>query len=323
MLTKTSTAYEREMTFEAVLGGEVDTATILPVFVAALLRAQALVVGEGGAKAMANALLDRLGFHEVNDWELVLLEEVSQVFAEWSIGEDIHLLDAYAYFGIDYSFYSKARSVEEIAEARAENLATIEKLTNLLPLLRLWPDLAEKAENAEADFKRLVAASRSRIALDTGARVPAEGLSVLAGISESRMRNIAKRSADAVLPVGDDRAVAHDRAKAWLDDQDSFLPTVTLDFGQEEGSQEIIDPIFVPVAADGSRFDTTLRRSRGYQVGPKGDETWVDDYRAALAMLARMPVACWRRPSEGSGRHGIVRAIHWERISGSDPLFRE
>ncbi|WP_370163079.1 hypothetical protein [Limimaricola soesokkakensis] len=322
MLTKTSTAYERELTFQAVFGDEVDTATILPVFVVALLRAQALVVGDIAAKAMADVLLKRLGFHNVGDWEAALLEEVSQVYSEWSIGEDIHVLDAYAYYGIDYSS-SESRSVEEIAEARATNLATLEKMTNLLPLLRLWPDLAEKAENAEADFKRLVAATRSRIALDTGARVPVEGLSVLAGISDSRMRNIAKRSADAVLPVGDDRAVAHDRAKAWLDDQDSFLPTVTSDFGQEDESQEIVDPIFVPVAADGSRFDTTLRRSKGYQVGPKGDETWVDDYRAALAMLARMPVACWRRPSEGSGRHGIVRATHWERVSGSDPLFRE
>jgi hypothetical protein len=159
--------------------------------------------------------------------------------------------------------------------------------------------------------------------LDTGARVPAEGLSVLAGISDSRMRNIAKRSADAVLPVGDDRAVAHDRAKAWLDDQDRFLPTVTSDFDHEEEAQEITNPIFVPVAADGSRFDTSLRRAQGYQVGPKGTEIWVDKYHAALAMLARMPVACWRRPSEGSGRHGIVRASHWERVSGADILFTE
>ncbi|KPQ26467.1 MAG: hypothetical protein HLUCCO06_16265 [Halomonas sp. HL-93] len=322
MLTKTSSAYQRELAFQAAHGNLEDTATILPIFVLAQLRAQALVVGETGAGAMAAALLDRLGIDDGSDWEQALLNEVSQVFSEWPIGEDIHLLDAYAFFGIDYCG-PEGRSVDEIAQARGENLATVEKLADLLPLLRLWADLAEAADTAEADFKRLVAASRSRIALDTGARVPVEGLSVLAGISDSRMRNIAKRSADAILPVGDDRAVAHDRAKAWLDDQDHFLPTVTCDFGHEEESHEITNPIFVPVAADGSRFDTTLRRAQGYQVGPKGAETWVAEYDAALAMLTRMPVACWRRPSESSGRHGIVRATHWERVSGDDVLFSE
>lgn len=322
MKTNTFTAHQRELDFQHAHGNSIDTATILPIFVIAQLRAQALVVGEAAATAMATALLDRLGLHDVSDWESALLDEVSQVFSEWSIGRDIHLLDAYVHFGIDYSG-PEGRSVEEIAQARASNLAAVEKLADLLPLLRLWPDLAREVETAETDFKRLVAASRSRIALDTGTRVPAEGLSVLAGVSDSRMRSIAKRSVDAVLPVGDDRAVPHDRAKAWLDDQDSFLPTVTSDFGHAEEAQEITDPIFVPVAADGSRFDTSLRRAQGYQVGPKGAEIWVLQYDAALAMLARMPVACWRRPSEGSGRYGIVRASHWERVSGADTLFTE
>src|SRR5690606_33965159 len=115
----------------------------------------------------------------------------------------------------------------------------------------------------------------------------------------------------------------HDRANAWLEDQDCFLPTVTSDFGREDEVQEIVDPIFVPVSAEGSRFDTSLRRAGGYEIGPKGNEIWVDDYRDALAMLARMPVACWRRPSEGSGRFGIVRASHWERVSGADTSFSE
>jgi hypothetical protein len=322
MIAKTSTAHQRHLAFQLTHGDHIDTATILPIFAVAQLRAQAIVVGDAAARAMAAALLDRIGINEFSDWEQELLDVSGGIFSEWPIGEDLHLLDAYVLFGIDYSFQD-GLSIEEIAENRASNLVAVEKLANLLPLLRLWPDLAKEAETAEADLKRLVTACRSRIALDTGTRVPAEGLSVLAGISDSRMRSIAKRSADAILPVGEDRAVPHDRAKAWLDDQDCFLPTITSDYGYEDAVQEIIDPIFVPVSADGSRFDTTVRRPDGYQVGPKGAETWVNDYAEALAMLARMPVACWRRPSEGSGRFGIVRASHWERVSGEDSLFSE
>ncbi|MEY8839234.1 hypothetical protein AB9K41_09425, partial [Cribrihabitans sp. XS_ASV171] len=101
----------------------------------------------------------------------------------------------------------KGRSIENIAEARAKNLQNVEKLANLMPLLERWADLKEPADSAKANLERLVAAARSRIALDTGTRVPVEGLSALAGISESRMRNIAKRSPDATLPVDDDRMV--------------------------------------------------------------------------------------------------------------------
>ena len=313
---------EREDTFIQSFGNAGDAAEVLPYLATALIRAQATIVGKSTADHIGRTIVAKLGWKEEEaKWEHILTEEVSQVFSEWAAGEDLHLLQAYAFFGIDYTGEG-GRPIVDIAADRAVNLKRAEEIQGVMPILALWDDLKEKAQPYEQFFDRMIAAARSRIALDTGARVPVEGLAALAGISDSRMRSIAKKSDDAILPVGDDKAVPHDRAKAWLEDQKDFLPSIMSDVEQSEDS-EIVDPIFVPVSADGSRFDTTLRHNAVYQIGPKGSEITVDDYKAALAELARMPVACWRRPSEGSGRRGIVRAIHWERVSGADPLYSD
>lgn len=68
----------------------------------------------------------------------------------------------------------------------------------------------------------------------------------------------------------------------------------------------------IPIAADGSVFDASCAHADGtYRVGRKGDEVAVAEYADALELLRTMPVASWRRPSAGSGRLGIVRAVGW------------
>jgi hypothetical protein len=75
----------------------------------------------------------------------------------------------------------------------------------------------------------------------------------------------------------------------------------------------------IPVAADGSVFDSSCAHADGsYRVGPKGGELVVASYDVAVEQLRTMPVAYWRRPSAGSGRLGIVRAVDWV-SSGSRP----
>ncbi len=70
----------------------------------------------------------------------------------------------------------------------------------------------------------------------------------------------------------------------------------------------------LPYSADGSTFDRKeCRRSKGYQIGPKGAETWVDSYEDALRQLRDMrPKARWRRPSKATGKPGIVAAVEWK-----------
>lgn len=318
--TMNSTTHEREAEFVDFNGNLNDSALVLPYLLSSLLRAQQKITGAELVGQMAVPLLDKFGVKDETDWEEALLDQEKGAFSELAVGESLHLLDAYAFFGIDYSGEA-GRSIEEIARLRQADLDRVAPLADLLPILHAEPDLEKRSAHGEAFFLKMLAAARCRIALDLGDRVPVAGLTVLAQISDSRMRNIAKRSDDAILPVGEDRMVANDRARAWLHDQTEFLATLAAD--EEAADAEITDPIFVPVAADGTRFDVTLRHGGGYQVGPKGAELTFPDYDSALEALTRMPVACWRRPSEGSGRRGIVRATHWERISRTNILFRE
>ena len=68
---------------------------------------------------------------------------------------------------------------------------------------------------------------------------------------------------------------------------------------------------FVPQARDGTRFMPDLRNAKGlYTVGDKGDEKKFSDYHLALAFLAKMGVAKWRRPN-AQGNWGIVSAVGW------------
>jgi hypothetical protein len=79
----------------------------------------------------------------------------------------------------------------------------------------------------------------------------------------------------------------------------------------------LVRPVFVPVARDGGMFHPGLRRNGTYSVGPKGAETHIADFDAALDALQRMPAAYWHRPNE-AGAWGVVRAVEWLRLDMSD-----
>lgn len=66
----------------------------------------------------------------------------------------------------------------------------------------------------------------------------------------------------------------------------------------------------IPIASDGSKFLPETRRLRGYQVGEKGSEKWVDDYWEALRLLNTMSPPRWRRPNT-QGNWGIVKGLSW------------
>lgn len=72
--------------------------------------------------------------------------------------------------------------------------------------------------------------------------------------------------------------------------------------------------IAVPFASDGSAFLPSLRRTRGFQIGIKGQERWITDYWEALRLLRQASPAYFRRPSRVSGRFGIVRTQTWKHI---------
>jgi hypothetical protein len=78
-------------------------------------------------------------------------------------------------------------------------------------------------------------------------------------------------------------------------------------------SNAVAEYVFVPVARDGSVFDSSCAVGGRYTIGAKGSETKHDDYFEALDKLQRMPTPRWRRP--GPARiPGIVSGVRFERI---------
>ena len=70
----------------------------------------------------------------------------------------------------------------------------------------------------------------------------------------------------------------------------------------------------VPESSDGSFFHPGLKRRKGYQIGPKGNEVYILDYLDALKKLKAMKVPFWRRPSKTSGTYGVVKGITWKKM---------
>ena len=68
---------------------------------------------------------------------------------------------------------------------------------------------------------------------------------------------------------------------------------------------------------DGSVFHPGLKRSGGYTIGEKGDESQAEHFDKALAVLQRMPTPYWRRPN-AVGNWGIVAGVRWVRLDASD-----
>ena len=70
------------------------------------------------------------------------------------------------------------------------------------------------------------------------------------------------------------------------------------------------ETVLVPYAADGSCFNTQLKRAGKFTVGDKDDEIQFEDFDEALAYLRRMGTAKWRRPN-AKDNWGTVAAVRW------------
>lgn len=98
-------------------------------------------------------------------------------------------------------------------------------------------------------------------------------------------------------------------AVRWLKQQSGYVVPV---------HGEFTEGVEVPVARDGSFFNTSLRGPKGYRIGKKGEEWVVDSFEEALIELKKMADPFWRRPSRTSGVPGIVRGVRWEKKPKSE-----
>lgn len=145
----------------------------------------------------------------------------------------------------------------------------------------------------------------------TSGEIELSELAALSDLSVQSIRNdISKNGASLTLMSrGGKQYVSIAEASEWLKSRNSFKPTMNLiELGEIEQRDNVL---YVPIAKDGTHFCHKCRMTRGYQIGDKGDERYVESFYEALSELLMMPLAKWRRPNE-KGNFGIVSAVEWK-----------
>jgi hypothetical protein len=159
----------------------------------------------------------------------------------------------------------------------------------------------------------------ARHAIDFGGTVTVEGIQILSGLTLSAIRSAISLGQ---LNPDDNGSIASEEAKAWLGRRREFCPSRWTNLedaggvysGSKAGEPDEHGMIYVPQDRDGVPFtpEHVVRAARSrpglsITVGAKGEEEQYRDFYEALAALARMDVARWRRPNE-FGNWGTVRA---------------
>jgi hypothetical protein len=173
------------------------------------------------------------------------------------------------------------------------------------------------------DMNRIITAAQARRKLDEQESVTPDELAALARVSRKNIMNLAAPGkGGAVLQRGSDDQITSESAMRWLLSRPDFrrsiwqqqrnlpialaLPT--------QATASTVEPLFVPVAGDGSWFSPAERRQPDgrYQVGNGDDEKQFDDYWTALDFLARAASPRWRY-ADTTGRWRMKTATAWER----------
>lgn len=122
---------------------------------------------------------------------------------------------------------------------------------------------------------------------------------------ENTTENIDSQDSDLKIP--NLVTIEVSQAYKWLKGRRGFIDTYFIK--PEQNDQE--DTYLVPQAKDGSLFSPECKLLKGFKIGKKGEEVYVDDFEQALKLLQAMPKAYWRRPSPTSGISGIVSSTTW------------
>ncbi|WP_417524085.1 hypothetical protein [Marinovum sp.] len=267
------------------------------------------LVGEEAAAAPLRQLVQPVadqGYPNAKTWRDVV-DDVFAAGTVWPISERLQDALLYGMYGV---------TPEKIpVETRAE------WITGLVQEVEAFAARSDvRAMDADGNaIVRIANLASSRHALDTGrGEVDVHSMSVLASISEGRVRNLLSGS-EGTLERGPKGGVVAMSALTWLQKRKGFLSSIWAEEEQvvDRGEPNTpVDPnrvIFVPVARDGSIFHRGLIRNGKFQVGAKGEEQDFSSFTEALSALNTMPVPRWRRPNE-KGHWGIVSGVAWQRV---------
>ncbi len=138
-------------------------------------------------------------------------------------------------------------------------------------------------------------------------------VALLARMDEKSVRNATQLSKSDRLvtykPEGSGRVfVTPKQALSWLSARRSFIPTICDDLVSSP------DEVLVPFANDGTHFGAHCGMRKGFKIGKKGDEGYIESIWDALQELRGMEKANWRRPNE-NGTRGIVSVAQWKVVT--------
>jgi len=314
-------AAQRAQIFFEQYGNDFDGAAALPEFVIAAGDYISQIVGsdiaDAGMALIIQGVVSASGstIRSPSDWREALKESRSNCFSEWPIGEQLLELAAYAEYGIVLDDGVALQSSEDPKVLAAK----IERLLGRAQELEASTPIAQWHLSASNELSRLVMIARNRWALDNNELVEPAALAYFGRVSEGRIRNMMS-GADRTFTPNDGRISAVEAHK-WLQGRPEFWNSIWREQSLVQYDATRIaplrQPIFVPVARDGTLFHPGLQRAGSYTIGKRGEEEQVADFNDALEKLHRMPVAYWRRPN-GNGNWGTVVADHWERVDALD-----
>jgi|GEM_PF-2535429 len=150
----------------------------------------------------------------------------------------------------------------------------------------------------------------ARLKVDRDELLTLAEIAVLAETKEANVIAAAHRKRFNTVEVEGRRMAEPKDVLAWLVAA-GYLPTIR--DPQPESTPDASEFMFVPLARDGTAFLPDVRSAGRYTIGAKGEETKVNDFFEALALLTAMPTPRWRRPN-AAGNWGIVSGVAFERI---------
>lgn len=279
------------------------------------------------------------------DWRGV--EFVTETLGCWpALFEEVRVLLGFAELGIyapwDHAGETDLPPLQASLLQKGEDVGGwVRDVTERIEtVLQLAPVPEGRKYDPYSDLEMVVAKARARLKYDEGAPLLPQDLAVLSGVSLKRIQNAAYEKTDSSPVFHKSGFVTADSAREWLQRKGfrfSIWPVIAavaplgVDWGRDvEVEAEVMvndedlvaepeterDYVFIPVAADQSRFWPEVRTADGYQIGRKGEERTEPDYFTALEMLSRQSRPYWRRPNN-LGHWGIVSGQSWERIPRS------
>ena len=216
-------------------------------------------------------------------------------------------LRAYAYYGLTL----------DIGDRGVDDFLSYMKMS-------LWPvEFSRDKDMAQTITAALARQKLDRPNEDKG--LTPEELAALARVSRKSIMNLLAPGSHGALETGRDGRITIASAQRWLLDRPDFRASIwhqqrdrSLQPQQSQASF-ISEPLFVPVASDGSRFLPTDRHHKDgkYYVGNGVLEEKYEDYWAALEFLTRATSPRWRW-SDAMGRWRTKSATDWRRTTRQD-----